>query len=87
MLYARVDVVHALLVRAEGLGLRLGLVAQARLLVPNPSPSPNPHPHPNQAFCEKICGERISTDGVKPCTMTCLALETLPLPAYDLMNT
>ena len=36
---------------------------------------------------EEIYGEKISIDGVKPCTMTCLALETLPLPAYDLMNT
>ena len=39
------------------------------------------------AFCEEIYGEKINMDGVKPCTMTCLALETLPLPAYDLMNT
>ena len=39
------------------------------------------------AFCEEIYGERIGIEGVKPCTMTCLALETLPLPAYDLMNT
>ena len=39
------------------------------------------------AFCEAIYGERISMDGVKPCTMTCLALETLPLPAYDLLST
>ena len=39
------------------------------------------------AFCEEIYGEQISIEGVKPCTMTCLALETLPLPAYDLMNT
>ena len=37
------------------------------------------------AYCEQIYGERINMDGVRPSTMTCLALETLPLPVYDIM--
>ena len=32
------------------------------------------------ALCEALYGERLNTDGIKPCTMTCLALETLPVP-------
>jgi hypothetical protein len=38
-----------------------------------------------RAFCEKVYGEKVNMEGVRPCTMTCLALETLPLPVYDLM--
>ena len=30
-------------------------------------------------FGEMLYGERLSLDGIKPCTMTCLALETLPV--------
>ena len=37
------------------------------------------------AFCEQIYGEKINMDGVRSSTMTCLALETLPLPVYDIM--
>jgi len=37
------------------------------------------------AFCEHLYGERINMEGVRPSTMTCLALETLPLPVYDIM--
>lgn len=37
------------------------------------------------AFCEIVYGEKINLDGVRPSTMTCLALETLPLPVYDIM--
>jgi len=37
------------------------------------------------AFCEQLYGEKINMDGVRPSTMTCLALETLPLPVYDIM--
>ena len=37
------------------------------------------------AFCEQIYGEKINMEGVRPSTMTCLALETLPLPVYDIM--
>jgi len=37
------------------------------------------------AFCELVYGEGISMEGVRPSTMTCLALETLPLPVYDIM--
>ena len=39
------------------------------------------------AFCELVYGEKINMDGVRPSTMTCLALETLPLPVYDIMST
>ena len=38
------------------------------------------------AFCEAIYGEKVNMDGVKPCTMTCLALETLPMPAFDIID-
>ena len=38
------------------------------------------------AYCERIYGEKVSLDGVRPCTMTCLALESLPLPVYDIMS-
>jgi len=38
------------------------------------------------AFCEALYGEKINMDGVRPSTMTCLALETLPLPVYDIMT-
>ena len=37
------------------------------------------------AFCEELFGEKVNMDGVRPSTMTCLALETLPLPVYDIM--
>ena len=37
------------------------------------------------AFCELIYGEKVSMEGIRPSTMTCLALETLPLPVYDIM--
>ena len=37
------------------------------------------------AFCERIYGEKVNMEGVRPSTMTCLALETLPLPVYDIM--
>jgi len=37
------------------------------------------------AFCEVVYGEPINMDDVRPSTMTCLALETLPLPVYDIM--
>lgn len=36
------------------------------------------------SFCEAIYGERVNMDGVRPDTMTCLALESLPLPTYDM---
>ena len=29
--------------------------------------------------------ESVSMEGVRASTMTCLALETLPLPVYDIM--
>ena len=38
------------------------------------------------AFCEQIYGEKISMEGIRQSTMTCLALETLPLPVYDIMG-
>lgn len=38
-------------------------------------------------FCELIYGEPINMEGVRPCTMTCLALESLPLPVFDIMAT
>ena len=34
---------------------------------------------------EELFGEKVNMDGVRPSTMTCLALETLPLPVYDIM--
>ena len=37
------------------------------------------------AFCELVYGEKVNMDGVRSSTMTCLALETLPLPVYDIM--
>ena len=37
------------------------------------------------AYCELLYGEKISLEGIRPSTMTCLALETLPLPVYDIM--
>ena len=37
------------------------------------------------AFCEAIYGEKVNMEGVRASTMTCLALETLPLPVYDIM--
>ena len=37
------------------------------------------------AFCEMLYGEKVSMEGVRSSTMTCLALETLPLPVYDIM--
>ena len=37
------------------------------------------------AFCEAIYGEKVNMEGIRDSTMTCLALETLPLPVYDIM--
>jgi len=39
------------------------------------------------AYCEAIYGEPVDLDGVRSDTMTCLALESLPLPVYDIMST
>ena len=33
------------------------------------------------AFGEMIYGEKLNLDGIKGCTMTCLALETVPSPS------
>ncbi len=38
------------------------------------------------AFCERLYGESVSMDGIKPWTMTCLALETLPTPLQDIIT-
>jgi hypothetical protein len=40
-----------------------------------------------RAFCEAIYREKVDMDGVRSDTMTCLALESLPLPVYDIMST
>ena len=39
------------------------------------------------AFCEAIYGEKVNMEGVRFDTMICLALESLPLPVYDIMST
>ena len=39
-----------------------------------------------RAFCEAIYGEKVDMDGIHADTMTCLALESLPLPVYDIMS-
>lgn len=39
-----------------------------------------------RAFCEAIYGEKVDMDGIHADTMTCLSLESLPLPVYDIMS-